>query len=249
MKCKTTFGEVGMAVVIHGKEVGEFPHTDGKTYLWARNGIEYGIAAWNFTNRRVEVVITVDGLDIIGGKTGDYKTQTGYVINNHYKPEMIPGFRLDENHAAHFVFGAPEKSYAALTDRPNNIGVIGAAFFIEKQMPPMMASSPVVSFRGLDDDSLFCSMEDSIEEETGPSLGTAFGRETEFVTSKTHFLRETPQNPMAILELQYRTKEELQKMGVNLNKKQQAMIVAGSPNPFPGKADGCPPPAGWNPRG
>ena len=61
----TPNGIVGMAVVIHGKEVREFPHIDSKNYIWARQGTEYSIAVWNHTDRRVEVVITVDGLDII----------------------------------------------------------------------------------------------------------------------------------------------------------------------------------------
>lgn len=241
MRFQTSNGEVGMAVMIHGKEVDEFPHGD-KTYLWAREGTEYSIVVWNFTSGRVEVVVTVDGLDILKGLTGDFRTQKGYVIGARQKPEAIPGFRLDGDRAARFTFGAPGDTYAALTHRPNNIGVIGAAFFVERP------TSPPPVFRGFGNQTFGGGMTLGGDvTRGGPSIGTSFGREVGFHTGTTTFTRANPTIPDALLVLHYETKERLRQMGIDVDRRPLPQVATG-PNPFPGSADGCQPPDGWRPR-
>lgn len=250
MKNQISGSDVGMAVVIHGKEVAEFPHSDGNTYIWAKDGTEYSVVVWNRTNGRVEVVITVDGLDILGGKTGDYRTQGGYVIAANSKPNPIPGFRLDGDNVARFIFGTPEKSYAALTDRPNNIGVIGAAFFTEQ--PPRPAFSPVGFSSPYDDLSGYlykgmCKGGSAESSVRSASVGTGFGRKTNYHTTGTNFVRKSSSVPSAILALHYQDRQTLRSLGIDLRNRPK-LKVATTPTPFPA-ADGCPPPPGWNPRG
>ncbi len=242
MERQTQYGPVGIGIVVHGNEIREFPH-NGNTFVWANPGSEYSIVGWNFTNRRVEVVITVDGLDILTGKTGDYKTQRGYVINAGTKPRPIPGFRLDNQSVARFTFGAPEGSYAALTDRPNNIGVIGAAFFAERPRPTFRGDFPfnlneTRRYRGGGLESLSFN---STTKSAGASVGTEFGKRTDFGTTETSFIRESPNTPLAVLALHYHTKTRLREFGIDVDR--PAPQIA---NPFPGAAgDGCAPPAGW----
>ncbi len=240
MRYQTQLGEVGMAVMVHGKEIAEYPHSDGKTYVWAKKGTEYSIVVWNNTNHRVEVVVTVDGLDIIKGRVGDYRKMTGYVIDAHRKPQPIPGFKLDGNSAARFTFGSPEGSYAALMDRPNDIGVIGAAFFIERR--------PLPVYREYDGDGPFTFGGGMRGGSTrSASVGTEFGRKTDFVTTTTSFVRENPETPMALLALYYHTVERLREIGIDV-RKPTLQVADNSPNPFPGSTDGCVPPSNWNPR-
>src|SRR6185295_2747740 len=49
----------------------------------------------------------------------------------------ITGWRKSYSEAAAFYFTALPDSYAARTDRPDNVGVIGAAVFRERVVPPV----------------------------------------------------------------------------------------------------------------
>lgn len=239
MKVSTAYGQIGLGIQVHGKEAREFPH-DGNTFVWARPGTEYSIVAWNYTDRRVEVVITVDGLDIIAGKIGNYTEQRGYVISAQTKPRAIPGFRLSEHEVARFKFSAPGDSYAALTDRPNNIGVIGAAFFAERVYRPIFRDSALFSFR---DNMRGGGLESFGLNSKGvvPSVGTEFGRRTEFETQTTSFVRENHNVPLAVLALHYHTKERLRELGVDVDRPTPQVA-----NPFPAlPGDGCTPPPNW----
>jgi len=246
MRYQTPHGEVGMAIIIHGKKVREFPHTDENTYFWAKNGTEYSVQFWNYTDRRVEVVATVDGLDIIKGRVGDYRTQTGYVIDAHSKPQPIPGFKVNSSTAARFTFGSPEGSYAALMEKPNNIGVIGAAFFVERQRPmPKFDHGLFLNSSGSSPASFGGGMIKGGGATRGASVGTGFGQSTDFHTSKTSFTRDNEHTPTAILSMNYHSQERLAQMGIDIRRR-PAVQVASAPNPFPGANEGCPVPPGWN---
>ena len=243
MKASIGMGDVGIAVEVHGKTIEEFAGPDGQTYIWAKVGTEYGIAIWNFTSSRIEVVITVDGLNILTGKVGDWQTQRGYVIDAHTKPTAIPGFRLDDKTVAAFRFGGVDKAYATRIGEPANIGVIGAAFFKEEfpQHPLLHAmSTSRGASKGLGSFGY--------ESRTlgSPSVGTEFGRRVDHRVSNTTFTRMNLV-PDATLALQYRSEEELRTLGIDVRHKNPPVAVA-RPNPFPGVQQGCVPPAGWNPH-
>lgn len=238
-------GEVGMAVVIHGREIPEYPH-QGDTYVMARHGTEYGLQFWNFTNSRIEVVCTVDGLNILTGKVGDWQTQRGYVVDAHSKPQVIPGFRLDERAAAQFRFGGVDASYAARMGQPTNVGVIGAAIFRERERFPTLAFYSRTLGGGSD---TFGATKGGNFESRGamrgaPDMGTEFGRKVDFRTGNTTFERKSS-HPDALLTLQYRSEATLRDLGIDIRR--PPVSVAEQPNPFPGST-GCVPPEGWDPR-
>ncbi|MEO9068615.1 MAG: hypothetical protein ABI281_10855, partial [Caldimonas sp.] len=60
---------------------------------------------------------------------------TGYVLAP-YQTAEITGWRKSYSEAAAFYFTALPDSYAARTDRPDNVGVIGAAVFRERVQEP-----------------------------------------------------------------------------------------------------------------
>ncbi|HET7540968.1 MAG TPA: hypothetical protein VFK05_13890 [Polyangiaceae bacterium] len=108
---------------------------DGRTFALGEPGERYNIRIHNPTSRRVEAVVSVDGRDAVSGEPGDYVNQRGYVIPA-YGSVLVEGFRRSLDEVAAFRFTSPEDSYSARMGTPQNVGVIGVAFFAERVRPP-----------------------------------------------------------------------------------------------------------------
>jgi len=108
---------------------------DGRTFLLGEPGLRYNIRVRNPTGQRVEAVISVDGRDAMSGEPGDYVNQRGYVIPA-YGSLLVEGFRRSMAEVAAFRFTSPEDSYSSRMGTPQNVGVIGVAFFPERVRPP-----------------------------------------------------------------------------------------------------------------
>lgn len=102
----------------------------GRTVAVGASGQRYTIVVQNNTNERFEVVLSVDGLDVLDGLDAGYGKR-GYLIDPYAVVE-IEGFRQSEDAVAAFRFGSVASSYAALTGSARNVGVIGAAAFGER---------------------------------------------------------------------------------------------------------------------
>lgn len=126
----TTFAG-GLTVSIMNDSYNPFPalRTPASTIVMGREGERYTIVLRNGSSHRVEAVATVDGLDVINGKTGSYSNR-GYIVNPHATVE-IDGFRRSERDVAAFRFGRVADSYAASKGDARNVGVIGVALFAE----------------------------------------------------------------------------------------------------------------------
>lgn len=132
-------------ILVNGVPAREYLH-EGRTYIMGSKGDRYSIRVHNRTARRVEVVASVDGLDVIDGRKADYVNKRGYVIGPWQSYE-IEGFRLDMGRVARFRFAAVEDSYAAKQGDDRNVGVIGVAFFEERR--PVVRRPQVVRPEGL----------------------------------------------------------------------------------------------------
>jgi hypothetical protein len=117
----------------------EYFHRD-TMYVEGRRGQRYALRVRNLTGGRVEVVPTVDGLDVQSGKDAAFDLR-GLVINAHGSYDFT-GFRLSQSEVATFRFGGVEQSYAAQIGKPRNVGVIGLAVFEEQAPPPPPAFVP-----------------------------------------------------------------------------------------------------------
>ena len=119
----------------------------GASWVAGRPGDRYALRLSNRTGGRVLVVLSVDGVNVVSGETAA-TGQTGYVLGPWASAE-ITGWRKSYSEAAAFYFTALPDSYAARTDRPDNVGVIGAAVFRERVVPPVArpaeAQPPVAS--------------------------------------------------------------------------------------------------------
>lgn len=102
----------------------------GKMYVAGQDGQRYNIEIRNGSGYRVELVASVDGLDVIDGKPASY-AKRGYILQP-YGTVVIDGFRTSEDTVAAFRFGTVRESYAARTSGDRNVGVIGVALFAER---------------------------------------------------------------------------------------------------------------------
>jgi hypothetical protein len=126
-------GPYELEVLVGGVAAKTFLH-EGETHVLGRASERYMLRVHNRSSRRIEAVVSVDGLDVIDGKPGDYTRKRGYLVPA-YGSVDIDGWRVSEREAAAFRFGAIQDSYAARTGRPRNIGVIGVAVFPERELP------------------------------------------------------------------------------------------------------------------
>lgn len=120
-------------VVVDGVPLQEHLHK-GTLWVEGRKDRRYALRLINRTGRRVEVVASVDGLDVVDGKPGDYTRKRGYVLGP-WQTYDVEGFRLDMGRVAAFRFSTVADSYAAQTGSARNVGVIGVAFFEERRPP------------------------------------------------------------------------------------------------------------------
>jgi hypothetical protein len=102
----------------------------GRLFVAGRPGARYGLRVTNHTDRRVLVVLSVDGVNIISGETASYD-QRGYIFKA-YESYDLNGWRKSTSEIAAFTFAPLPQSYAARTGRPTDVGVIGMAVFNER---------------------------------------------------------------------------------------------------------------------
>ena len=109
----------------------------GKKMVIGSPGSNYEILLSNQTKHAVEVVASVDSLDVLDGKSASLKKR-GYIIPA--KGELaIDGFRVNAHTVKRFVFGSVDSSAAAKAGAARNVGVIGLAVYDEDEAQAQMA--------------------------------------------------------------------------------------------------------------
>ena len=110
-------------------------YANSRRYVEGRSGSTYSIAIKNCCKSRVQVVLSVDGLDVLDGKPASTKRR-GYVISPGDTVE-IKGFRTSYEAVAAFKFSSVSQSYANTRHGDTrNVGVIGLAAFLEQGSDP-----------------------------------------------------------------------------------------------------------------
>jgi hypothetical protein len=108
----------------------------GRNYVVGEAGHRYTIVLRNNTNFRLEAVLSVDGLDVLDGKSAAFGKR-GYIMDPRGEVE-IDGFRQSMDAVAAFRFGSVRGSYAGQkTGDTRNVGVIGVALFNEVGTNPV----------------------------------------------------------------------------------------------------------------
>lgn len=114
-----------------GAPLRTFHHGAG-LFVLGHLGERFNVRLRNHTDRRVEAVLTIDGRDAVSGGAGDYSRQRGYLIPPHGSV-LVEGFRQNLAEVAAFRFSRPRDSYSARMGTPENVGVVGVAFFPERR--------------------------------------------------------------------------------------------------------------------
>ncbi len=116
------------------KEVG------GRRLVTGKKGSNFSIVVKNRSKSALEIVASVDGLDVSDGKSASF-SKRGYIVYPDDTLE-IDGFRTSENSVAAFEFSSVSNSYANQRHGDTrNVGVIGIAVFTQKGVEPWKWSS------------------------------------------------------------------------------------------------------------
>lgn len=235
---------------------------DGRTFLLGEPGLRYNIRVQNPTGQRVEAVVSVDGRDAMSGQPGDYVNQRGYVIPA-YGSLLVEGFRRSMDEVAAFRFSSPAESYSARMGTPQNVGVIGVAFFPERVRPPAPVmrrepprSRPRPAPRPYDssreggaefDGPARAQAKGSATDDRGSSgrvnnLGTEFGESHESLVSSVYFERASATHPVLVSTLRYDDADGLSARGIDVYEPRYRRVLPDEPQAFPVSRFAEPPP-------
>ncbi|RKZ31656.1 hypothetical protein DRQ36_01165 [bacterium] len=201
---------VSVAVVTQCCDV-KMAYKGGNTFFAAPIGEEYTIVVKNRTNKRILVVPTVDGLNVIDRSKGNWDG-SGYVLDAYEKVE-IPGFRRSDDfqYVERFTFSEARFSLANRIGNVRNVGVIGVAVFEEYVPPP----EPVYSY-GLSAESMDAKEEAGARGKSAAHArraGTEAGRTVRDPVRRVNFQRASDM-PAEILAMYYDTEENLISAGI-----------------------------------
>ena len=118
----------------------------GRRFVVGKEDQRYTLVVKNKAKSRLEVVLSVDGLDVMDGKTASLKKR-GYIIEPG-KTLRVKGWRTSAESVASFRFSGVSNSYSNLRHgETRNVGVIGLAVFTERGVDPWIWKSREVDRR------------------------------------------------------------------------------------------------------
>jgi hypothetical protein len=253
-----------------GRTLPTFDHR-GRTYVLGVPGQRYLLRIRNESGRRIEVVASVDGRDVVDGRTAAWEKR-GYLVEPRGEV-TIDGYRLSGSAVAAFRFGSVRDSYAARMGDARDVGVIGVAVFPERE--PVRLSrpfSPAPPWHGGGDDLGKGAGRDAPAAEPGPApsaegsasegrgqaaearraersrpgLGTEFGERHESWVKEVPFERASG-HPASVLTLRYDDRRGLLAAGVDLDRwatRRDEVRRRAEADPFRSSGYAEPPP-GW----
>ena len=186
----------------------------GEYWVAGTPGATYSISIRNRLSERLLAVASVDGVNVVSGATAAWD-QTGYVFSPNQRYE-ITGWRKSDSEVAAFTFTASPHSYAELTGRPANVGIIGVALFRERQPEPEVAvPAPVAPASEMDSNAGQSRLEAPAKDAVAraPKLGTGHGDREYSHVDHTDFQRLQPE-PNEIVRIRYDSYDNLVAMGV-----------------------------------
>jgi len=120
--------------------------SNGKRFVVGKKNRNYSLVVRNVAHSALEVVLSVDGLDILDGKPASIKKR-GHIIQPG-KTLVIKGFRKSEDAVAAFKFSSVNDSYTNLSQQgTRNVGVIGMAIYTQKGVSPWRYGSTEINHR------------------------------------------------------------------------------------------------------
>lgn len=176
-----TVGEVVEVSIIidNGHILPLYPHKSShdlkKVYAEAVRGDHYRIVVHNKLNRRVGVVVAVDGRNIISGQKSWLKNNERMYVLDPYAVNEYFGWRTGQERVNRFYFTDAPDSYAAAFGDQSAMGVIALAVYpeIQRCRKPADLSTSVPGASPQAD----AREKSSARGEASQSAGTGYGRE------------------------------------------------------------------------
>ncbi|HEY5754978.1 MAG TPA: hypothetical protein VIU34_04100 [Steroidobacter sp.] len=196
---------------------------ENRLYVVGEPGHQYEVRVDNRTDERLLAVTSVDGVNVITGKTAD-EQQSGYVLAP-WDGVNIEGWRKSLNDVATFYFTRLSNSYAARTGRPENVGVIGVALFRERR--PCCHPQP---YQERSDAPAAASADESLARREQDKLGTGHGHRESSQAEYVDFQRAS-RTPAETIVIYYDSRQNLLARGVIQDSRRYA--ERDNPNPFP----------------
>jgi hypothetical protein len=224
-----------------GRQLPVYWH-EGRAWVVGKPGNEYSVRIRNRQGEDVLGVISVDGVNVITGQTA-VSQQSGYVLAPHRQFD-ISGWRKNLESTAAFYFTPLPDSYAARTGRPDNVGVIGVAFYRRKAEPAPVAQPAPFATGQLSRDKAAASEAPAARAEAqnvpnaaraaerDDRLGTGHGRIEASQTRHVGFERASS-DPAETVVIYYDSYRNLLARGI-VPPQYQYPPRRPSPNPFPG---------------
>lgn len=176
-------------------------HNTERAYLEAVKGKRYQIRIRNTSNRRIGVVVAVDGRNILSGKKSHLRSNEKMYVLNAYETASYNGWRTGKNRVNRFYFTSAGDSYSNAWGDRSAMGVIAVATFNER-----------VKYRRKHSNSFSGKAAPSASRSYNESTGTGFGKEEYSPSVNVRFLANN--NPSYKNFYKYEWKSTLCKRGI-----------------------------------
>lgn len=232
----------------NGRALPVFRH-HGTTFVWGNAGERFAVRIDNPTSERVEAVLSVDGRDAVSGEVADFTRQRGYLIAP-FSSLVVEGFRSSLDEVRAFRFTRPEQSYSARRGTPENVGIIGVAFFKERRRAPLaIKPRPRPHTKDAPEASApEASRSRDSEAPAGPrsstdNLGTAYGERRTSLVTEVAFDREHSTRPNFTTTVRYDDRNGLVARGIDVSAFDRRVVSRKhDPRAFPVSRFAQPPP-------
>ena len=105
-----------------------------RRYFQALRGRNYALRVHNRTDRRVGVLVSVDGLNVVNGERSNLRRNEAMYVLDPWETATIRGWRTSLEQVRQFVFVDEERSYAERTGQANgDMGWIRVLAFEERR--------------------------------------------------------------------------------------------------------------------
>jgi hypothetical protein len=216
---------------------------EGRAYVAGNPGNEYEVRIRNRSGGDVLAVVSVDGINVLNGQSAAWR-QSGYVIDRWGRTD-IQGWRKSLSETAAFYFTSLGDSYAARTERPQDVGVIGVAVFERKSVAPQPLAQDMpapwerneapAAAAPMQKDASSEARRERAQSSTAPAaapappLGTGHGRREDSPAHYVQFERATD-SPAEVVTIYYDSYRNLVAQGVI----RTYGASRRDPQPFPG---------------
>jgi len=190
-------------------------HRTHRAWLEAVNGHHYAVRIQNRSDKRIGLVIAIDGRNIISGQKSNLAANERMYILNPWQTASYDGWRTSNHKVNQFFFTEAENSYASAWQDHSAMGVIAVAAFEEHRQyrSRKKKSAPYANERSDAPASVVGKAESSSDmKEQEEQVGTGFGQE------KYSYVKVVSFKPMRIASekhfYKYEWRETLCKQGI-----------------------------------